>query len=386
MSVSGMSGSAGSLPMRWTTSARKPSTPRSSQKRSTSCIASTTSGLSQLRSGCWGRKGCRYHCSVASSHVHAGPPPKAAGQLLGGCVRRPVAPAVPVALGRVARRAALDEPRVLVGGVVGHPVEEHADVARVGVGEQRVEGREVAEERVDVAVVGHVVAEVGHRRAVDRRQPERVDARATAGGRGARAGPRGRRRRRRRRRRTSAGRSGRRRPPATTCGGEGYGPATDDAGRLGCRPWQTWHRSASSAPGSWARASRSRPRGPAWRSALYEPEAAAARALALVDRGLGRARGQARQAHRRRGRGAALARIEWSTDLDALAESELVVEAIVEDEEVKARTFKRPRRRRSAPRRSSRRTPRRSRSPGWRPPPGAPTASWGCTSSRRCRS
>ena len=34
-----------------------------------------------------------------------------------------------------------------------------------------------------------------------------------------------------------------------------------------------------------------------------------------------------------------MARIDWSTDLDALAEAELVVEAIVEDEEVKARTF-----------------------------------------------
>jgi 3-hydroxybutyryl-CoA dehydrogenase len=37
---------------------------------------------------------------------------------------------------------------------------------------------------------------------------------------------------------------------------------------------------------------------------------------------------------------ALLKRIEWSTDLEALAGSELVVEAIVEDEAVKARTFK----------------------------------------------
>ena len=37
--------------------------------------------------------------------------------------------------------------------------------------------------------------------------------------------------------------------------------------------------------------------------------------------------------------GALVARIEWSSDLGALAEAELVVEAIVEDEEVKARTF-----------------------------------------------
>ena len=83
--------------------------------------------------------------------------------------------------------------------------------------------------------------------------------------------------------------------------------------------------------------------------------------------------------------GALVRRIAWSTDLGALSEAELVVEAIVEDEEVKARTF-------AAldgvvgPRRSSPRTRRRSRSPGWRPPPGAPIACWDCTSSRRCPS
>jgi 3-hydroxybutyryl-CoA dehydrogenase len=37
---------------------------------------------------------------------------------------------------------------------------------------------------------------------------------------------------------------------------------------------------------------------------------------------------------------ALMERLEWSTDLDALAGADLVVEAIVEDEQVKARTFK----------------------------------------------
>ncbi|MGZ8634783.1 MAG: 3-hydroxyacyl-CoA dehydrogenase NAD-binding domain-containing protein, partial [Solirubrobacteraceae bacterium] len=37
--------------------------------------------------------------------------------------------------------------------------------------------------------------------------------------------------------------------------------------------------------------------------------------------------------------GALVARIDWSTDLCALAESDLVVEAIVEDEEIKTQTF-----------------------------------------------
>ena len=305
MSVSGMSGSAGSLPMRCTTSTRKPSTPRSSQKRSTSCIAATTSGLSQLRSGCWGRKVCRYHCSVASSHVHAGPPPKAAGQLLGGRVRRAVAPAVPVALGRVARRAALDEPRVLVGGVVRDPVEQDADVARVRVGEQRVEGREVAEERVDVAVVGDVVAEVGHRRAVDRRQPDRVDAEPlqvvearaqaleVADAVARRVGERAR----------IDLVDDRLLPPHAAAKATGRRPTVAarvspmaDVAQIGVV--------GAGFMGSGIAESAARA-GVAVK--LYEPQAAAARALALVDRGLGRAGGQARAAHRRRGRGAARA-------------------------------------------------------------------------------
>ena len=42
--------------------------------------------------------------------------------------------------------------------------------------DQRVEAGQVAEERVDVARVGHVVAVVGHRGGVERGQPERVHA------------------------------------------------------------------------------------------------------------------------------------------------------------------------------------------------------------------
>ena len=42
--------------------------------------------------------------------------------------------------------------------------------------DQRVEVGQRAEQRVDVAVVGDVVAAVGHRRGVERREPDRVDA------------------------------------------------------------------------------------------------------------------------------------------------------------------------------------------------------------------
>ncbi len=55
----GSSAKSGSLPSRCATSMRTPSTPRSNQKRSTPCMASTTRGLDQSRSGCCGRKQCR---------------------------------------------------------------------------------------------------------------------------------------------------------------------------------------------------------------------------------------------------------------------------------------------------------------------------------------
>ena len=156
-------------------------------------MAARTSGLVQLRSGCSGRNRWRYHWPVGGSHVQAGgnsvrpTPGKAARQLLGS---RPGDPGGPgprrrrggrratstSPAGVVAGRTGLQEPRVLVAGVVGHPVDDDPEAAVVGLGDQAVEVGEGAEQRVDVAVVGHVVAEIGHGRGVERRQPQGVDA------------------------------------------------------------------------------------------------------------------------------------------------------------------------------------------------------------------
>ena len=68
------------------------------------------------------------------------------------------------------------EPRVLARGVVGDQVDDHLEPELVGPGQQRVGVRQRAEERVDVAVVGDVVAVVVLRRGVERRDPEGVDA------------------------------------------------------------------------------------------------------------------------------------------------------------------------------------------------------------------
>ena len=91
-------------------------------------------------------------------------------------VRLWIAPDVPVALRIVARRPAFDEPGMLVGGMVRHQIEDNLETGVMRRAHQRVEIRHGAEQRIDAGIVGNVVAEIGHRRWKDRRQPDRVDA------------------------------------------------------------------------------------------------------------------------------------------------------------------------------------------------------------------
>ena len=60
--------------------------------------------------------------------------------------------------------------------MVGHQVDNHADAAAMRLREQAIEGGEIAELRMDSAVVADVVAPVVERRRVDRVQPDRIDA------------------------------------------------------------------------------------------------------------------------------------------------------------------------------------------------------------------
>ncbi len=84
---------------------------------------------------------------------------------------------VPLALGAAgARLHGLHEPGVPVGGVVRHHVRNDLHAVPVRVLDQRPGVRQRAEDRVDVPVVGDVVPEVGHRRGVERRQPDGVHA------------------------------------------------------------------------------------------------------------------------------------------------------------------------------------------------------------------
>jgi hypothetical protein len=68
------------------------------------------------------------------------------------------------------------EPLVLVGRVVGDQVDDEADAAGMRLGDQLVEVVERAEDGIDVAVVGDIVAGILLRRGHERRQPQRVDA------------------------------------------------------------------------------------------------------------------------------------------------------------------------------------------------------------------
>src|SRR5918999_47991 len=63
-----------------------------------------------------------------------------------------------------------------VRAVVRHPVDDDPHATSVYVLHEGVEVGERPEARVDVAVVGHVVAEVRHRRWIERGEPQRLDA------------------------------------------------------------------------------------------------------------------------------------------------------------------------------------------------------------------
>ena len=173
-----MSGRPGSLAIEWATSMRKPSTPRSSQNRMIRSNSAGTAGSVQFRSGCSGANRCRYHSPSGQ------PRPGRAAEGRRPVVRRQLA--VRPRPGRITNRER--------SGASGPPAStawNHACSLEkwlgtrstvtlmpraCAVGEQRVEVGQRAEHRVDVARVGDVVAAVGHGGAVERREPDRVDA------------------------------------------------------------------------------------------------------------------------------------------------------------------------------------------------------------------
>ena len=97
-------------------------------------------------------------------------------QRLGARAALAVVPDIEVVTRRGARAGRFHEPGMAVGGVVEHHVEEHPDVVCSRLLEQAVEVRERPVLRVDVLVVGDVIAEVDLGRGVHGRDPDRIDA------------------------------------------------------------------------------------------------------------------------------------------------------------------------------------------------------------------
>jgi hypothetical protein len=124
--------------------------------------------LRQSRSGWVESKRWRYHCRGAAEHRLP-----VVGRGVGLAVAEDVARALGAAR---AGRQRLLEPTVLVGGVVGDEVDDDPQSEVVGAPDQVVGVGEPAEERVDVAVVGDVVAVVVLGGGVERGDPQRVDA------------------------------------------------------------------------------------------------------------------------------------------------------------------------------------------------------------------
>src|SRR3546814_2479382 len=91
-------------------------------------------------------------------------------------VRRRISPDVPVTPGIFARGPALGEPRVLIRCVIGHEIKDQLETDRMRRGDQAIEIFERAEQRIDIAIIGYVIAEISHWRGIERRYPDRVNA------------------------------------------------------------------------------------------------------------------------------------------------------------------------------------------------------------------
>ena len=73
-------------------------------------------------------------------------------------------PDVPIGLGARAAGAALGKERVLVGTMVQHLIDDHLKTQLMGAHNQRVKILQRAKDRINIGVVGHIIAHVQHGR------------------------------------------------------------------------------------------------------------------------------------------------------------------------------------------------------------------------------
>jgi hypothetical protein len=95
-----------------------------------------------------------------------------------GVSRLLVGPDVPVAIRRILVGTGRLEPRVLIGGVVDHEVDDHPYAALLAAMGEFDEIAERAVARIDAVIIRNVVAVVAAGRGLERHQPDRCDAEA----------------------------------------------------------------------------------------------------------------------------------------------------------------------------------------------------------------
>src|SRR5258708_1631822 len=98
--------------------------------------------------------------------------PVIGGTAIGGWV----SPDVPGAFLVGAALPCLLEPGMLIGGMIRHKIQNDLEVTLVGLLKQGVQVRQGAEERINIGVIGNVIAKIRHGRRVDEREPESVNA------------------------------------------------------------------------------------------------------------------------------------------------------------------------------------------------------------------
>src|ERR1700733_2515342 len=87
-----------------------------------------------------------------------------------------IGPDIPVGFGAVMRRATFLEPGMIDRGMAPNQVDDHFEAERVGACDDGVEISQRSKPWVDTSVIGDVIAEIPHRRWVERRNPDAVDA------------------------------------------------------------------------------------------------------------------------------------------------------------------------------------------------------------------
>ena len=85
-----------------------------------------------------------------------------------------VAPDIPVAMRRRARRFRIQKPLVLIGGMIDHKIKDDTDVALFCLTGQYIKIRQSTVHGIDVLVIGNVVAKIHLRRGETRGNPDRI--------------------------------------------------------------------------------------------------------------------------------------------------------------------------------------------------------------------